>query len=98
MKRDRGFRRQQRERVIKNRKRLMKDTNLQHRHEEQENRYNKRHPYDCGRTDCGCCHPHKVHGCESKNKDEHVLLEKLIDKEVIEDSYKDQVRDEFGGD
>ena len=84
MKRGKAFRIEQKERVIKNRKRLMKETDLHHRHED-DNRYNKRHPYDCGKTDCGCCHPHKVHGCESKNKDEHVLLEKLIDKEVVEE-------------
>jgi hypothetical protein len=98
MKRDKAFRIKQRERVIKNRVKLKKDTDLVHRHEDQPGRYAKRHPYDCGRTDCGRCHPHKVHGCESKNKDEHVLLEKLIDKEVIEDSYKDQVRDELESD
>jgi hypothetical protein len=82
MSRDRGYNREQRERVIKNRKRLMKDTDLHHRSEE-DGRYAKRHPYDCGKTDCGVCHPHKKNkACASKNKDEHLLLEEVIDKET----------------
>jgi hypothetical protein len=86
MKRDRAFRIEQRERVIKNRVKLKKDTDLVHRHEDQPGRYAKRHPYDCGNPECLVCHGEKVLG-----------MEKLEDK-VIEDSYKDQVRDEFGGD
>lgn len=82
MSRGRDYNREQRERVIKNRKRLMRDTGLQHQKMHQDGRYVKRHPYDCGRADCGVCHPHKLPGCESKCKDEHVLLEIEIAKEV----------------
>lgn len=86
MKRDRAFRIDQKERVIKNRKRLMKDTDLHHRNEHQDNRYNKRHPYDCGNPQCLICHREKVFG------------EKTVEDLRVEDLYKDQVRDELGGD
>ena len=89
MGRGRGYNREQRERVVKNRKRLMKDTGLEHQHMEQDGRYVKRHPYDCGRADCGVCHGHKRQGCESKFKDEHVLLEIVIDKETKEELKED---------
>lgn len=82
MGRGRGYNREQRERVVKNRKRLMRDTGLKHQKMEQDGRYVKQHPYDCGKADCGVCSGHKRHGCESKNKDEHVLLEIEIAKEV----------------
>lgn len=86
MKRDRAFRIEQRERVIKNRIKLKKDTDLVHKHEDHPGRWAKQHPYDCGNPECLVCHCEKVLG-----------LKKIEDK-VIEDSYKDQVRDEFGGD
>lgn len=42
------------------------------------NRYNKRHPLDCGRSDCGVCHPNKKWGREKtiaekkhEQKDKH---------------------------
>jgi hypothetical protein len=30
-----------------------------------ENRFRKRHPFDCGRTRCQVCHSEKVHGRKS---------------------------------
>jgi hypothetical protein len=86
MKRDKAFRIEQRERVIKNRKRLMKDTDLQHRNENQDNRYNKQHPYDCGNAACLVCHPEKA------------FDEKTVEDLRVEDSYKEQIRDELEGD
>ena len=86
MKRDRAFRIEQRERVIKNRVKLKKDTNLVHRHEDQPGRYAKRHPYDCGNPECLVCHSEKV------------FDEKTVEDLRVEDSYKDQVRDELEGD
>ena len=84
MSRGRGYNREQRERVIKDRKRKVREMQTSDGiHPDGE--YAKRHPFDCGRTDCGCCHPHKVNGCESKNKDEHVKLEIQIDKEAHEE-------------
>jgi hypothetical protein len=86
MKRDKAFRIKQRERVIKNRVKLKKDTNLVHRHEDQPGRYAKRHPYDCGNTQCLVCHPEKV------------FDEKTAEDVRVEDSYKEQIRDELEGD
>lgn len=86
MNRDRGFRRKQRERVIKNRVKLKKETDLVHKHDDQPGRYAKRHPYDCGKPGCLSCHNEKVLGL------------KKIEDEVIEDSYREQIREEFEGD
>lgn len=85
MNRDRGFRRQQRERVINNRKRLMRDTDLQHKHEDQSNRYNKRHPYDCGKSGCLVCHSEKA------------FHEKTVEDLRLEESFKDQIKEELEG-
>lgn len=87
MSRDRGFRREQRERVIRNRRKLVKETDKSlsaFREEKAEyNRYNKRHPYDCGKTDCGVCHPHKANkACANKQKNVQGEIEEIIDKEV----------------
>lgn len=62
MSRNRSWRRFQAARVIKKRKRLMRDTRLEHQKEDQLNRYNKQHPYDCGNPQCGVCHFSKVAG------------------------------------
>jgi hypothetical protein len=86
MQRDRGFRRQQRERVIHNRKNLMRDTGLEHRKQEQENRYNKRHPYDCGNPQCLVCHSEKV------------FHEKTVNDLRLEEAFNEQVKEELEGD
>lgn len=82
MSRGKAYNREQRERVVRNRKRLMKETGLEHKTDD-DGRLAKKHPYDCGKADCGCCHPHKKNkACASKNKDEHGILEEVIEKET----------------
>ena len=69
MKRDRGYRRQQRDRVIKSRKNLIRDVK-QSDGIKADGEYAKRHPYDCGHTRCPLCSRHKVNkACASKDKD-----------------------------
>jgi hypothetical protein len=58
MKRSREYRFEQKERVIKNRKKLMKVTGLEHSKND-DNRYSKAHPYDCGISNCQRCRTHK---------------------------------------
>ena len=84
MKRDEGFRREQRERVIKNRVRFVKDV------EEKNSKYSrkasdlvqgklvKRHPADCGRADCQCCHLEKI---SKKSKRKRRNAEQRIDND-----------------
>lgn len=82
MKRDRAYVREQRKRVIRNRKKLVRDLHGEgcRKHEGQ---YSKHHPYDCGKTDCMLCHGHKKNkACGSKWKDEHGEMEEIIEKEV----------------
>ena len=81
MKRDRAFRIEQKERVIKNRKNLIKETGLEHSKQHQNNRYNKKHPYDCGNADCLLCHGEKVLGF--KKRDDEVM--DAIEKDQMED-------------
>jgi hypothetical protein len=53
-------------------------------------RFVKRHPYDCGSTKCGICHPHKQNkACKSKFKDEHGILEEVVKAEVYDDFGED---------
>lgn len=89
MKRNRAWRRSQDKRVIENRMRFLKDsgtsTDRIESFKKKKNKLAVHHPNDCGRTDCGVCHPQKMPGCESKNKDEHVILEKIICKEAKEE-------------
>jgi len=89
MKRNRGWRREQNERVVDNRidylKKVERSPERVKYFEDKKNKLAVKHPCDCGKTDCGCCHPQKRKGCESKNKDEHVLLEIQIAKELNEE-------------
>jgi hypothetical protein len=88
MTRSREYNREQRERVIKNRKRLIRDMKMSDgiKH---DGEYAKRHPYDCGHKDCPLCHRHKVKGCESKDKDKHAILDLIIEKEVKDELKED---------
>ncbi|MCE5317410.1 MAG: hypothetical protein LLG04_08635 [Parachlamydia sp.] len=89
MTRDRGYRRKQRDRVIKNRKKLVRDLDGEGCWK-YEGKYGKHHPYDCGKTDCMLCHAHKKNkACASKWKDEHALQEIEIQKETHEELTND---------
>jgi len=57
--RDRAWHRQQRKRIIHNRLRLLRDLKDERAESLKGGYLVKRHPYDCGRTRCGVCHPHK---------------------------------------
>jgi hypothetical protein len=78
MKRDRRYRIEQRERVIRNRKRFINDckvlTNMV------EGELEKRHPLDCGNPGCLVCHPHK----SGKNYSVEDKIERVIQKEIEE--------------
>lgn len=86
MQRNRARRRNNNKNLIRNRKRLLKhvDASYGKHFEGKENKLAVKHPLDCGKTDCSLCHSHKVRGCESKNKDQHILLERQIAKELRE--------------
>lgn len=85
MKHDRAYNREQRERVIRNRKRMVRDTKSPDG-VRADGEYAKRHPYDCGRTDCMLCHGHKKNkACASKWKDDHAMMEIEIQKETQEE-------------
>ena len=69
---DKAYRLAQKERIIKKRLRLIKatespsliypDGKTQYEHAVAEsNKVNKRHPFDCGKSDCMLCHRHKIH-------------------------------------
>lgn len=87
MKRSRAWRISQTERVVDNRLKFLKETdkNRVKYFEDERNRLAGKHPCDCGHTDCGVCHGHKLPGCASKWKDEHALLEDVIRKESFDD-------------
>jgi hypothetical protein len=89
MKRDKGYRIHNRDRIIKNRKRLLKslDKDLLDVLKDAENRMSKKHPLDCGNTKCGICSAYKKH--PSKNKDEHDILEDIIKYEAKEELLDD---------
>jgi hypothetical protein len=85
MKRSRAYVREQRKRVIKNRKKLVRDSKLPDGNRV-DGEYAKRHPFDCGKTDCMLCHGHKKNkACGSKWKDERGELEEIIKKEMREE-------------
>ena len=84
MKKSRAYNREQRDRVIKNRKRLIRDMQTSDG-VKPDGKYAKHHPFDCGKSDCGLCHPQKVKGCESKNKTKKDMLNIIIEKEVKEE-------------
>jgi hypothetical protein len=57
--RDRAWRRQQRKRVINRHFNLLRDMRDGRYSTLARGRLAKQDPYDCGRTRCGLCHPHK---------------------------------------
>ena len=77
MKHNKAFRIEQKERVINNRKKLKKDTKLILKHEDQDGRFAKKHPYDCGKAGCQICHSHKNMGNSLKRADVKLLIEDI---------------------
>lgn len=63
MKRDRGFRRQQRERIIENRQKEIKELHItiSQKDIERPGTMAKKHPLDCGNPGCHVCHLNKAH-------------------------------------
>jgi hypothetical protein len=94
MKRNKAWRRDNDKKLIVKRKKLLRDLNNKDylkKFEGEEHRLAVKHPLDCGRTDCGICHHYKVNkACASKSKDEHILVEQQIEKEV-----HDELRDDM---
>lgn len=81
-KHDREYLRFHRDRIINNRLKLVrKDKHLEAYIRGEYNRLNKRHPYDCGHTDCFCCHCHKLLEY-LKPRDKKL---KLSEQEVLEE-------------
>ena len=69
---NKAYRLAQEQRIIKKRLKLIKatespnlvypDGKTQYAHALVEaNKLNKRHPFDCGKSDCMMCHGHKIH-------------------------------------
>ena len=81
---DRAYRLAQKERIIKKRLHLVKvkdtgtkfsdGTTLYENLAEKANKLADRHPYDCGKANCLCCHSEKV--LKKKKVREQKLLEK----------------------
>ncbi len=93
MKRNRSWRRSQDKRVIHNRMNFLKKTDPKRAKffEDKQNRLAVKHPCDCGRTDCGTCHCHKRPGCSTKWKDEHGILNEVIEKEMLNEASESDV-------
>jgi hypothetical protein len=92
MKRDRGWRKQQNDRIIKKRKRLLRDVSkyMLEYFDGKENKLAIKHPLDCGKTDCGICAGHKRNkACKSKSKDIHGLLEEILKRDIPDEANYD---------
>jgi hypothetical protein len=85
MNRDRGWRRQQRERILNNRGRDAKTFNVTPK-DGQIGRFADRHPLDCGNPGCLVCHASKVLDLKT--------LQQLKDKSVIRDSTEELLHEE----
>lgn len=90
MKRNKEYRIEKKEKIIKKRKKLLKAVgkDLLKSLEGQDNRLSIKHPFDCGNTKCGVCHPHKK--WPSKFKDEHDLLNEIIKHDIAEELFYDK--------
>jgi hypothetical protein len=77
------------EKIIKRRKKDLKDSgNSEYlkKFEGKEHKLTVKHPLDCGVTKCPICSAHKKNkASRSKNKDEHDILENVIKKEIADD-------------
>lgn len=91
MKRSKAYRIKQKERVIKNRKTLLKNvTNYPPtKMVEEPNRMSKRHPLDCGVAGCPLCH-HEKNGL---GKSYHDLKEES-DKELLLEDISEELLDD----
>jgi hypothetical protein len=92
MQRDKAWRRNKDDNIIRKRKKLLKhvDPRRVQDFEGKENRLVVKHPLDCGKPDCGLCHAHKKNkACASKLKDDHALQEIEIQKETQEELKND---------
>ncbi len=92
MKRDKAWRRDKDKNIIKKRKNLLKhvDPNRVEYFDDKENRLAVKHPLDCGNPKCGLCNAHKKNkACASKLKDEHGMLEEIVQNEIHDELNND---------
>lgn len=90
---DRAYRRQQNDRVIKSRLKLVKERDDKHKDvtgktyyehvAEEPGRLRKKHPYDCGKTQCQLCHSEKLFG-KAKISDKRRETMEELDEEIPE--------------
>ena len=82
MKRSKAYRIEQRERVVKNRKRLIKELGTDLGTKQCDGMMDKKHPLDCGKPGCLVCHRSKLFDEATANSKR--LEEKLkIDLEEV---------------
>lgn len=83
MNRDRGFRRQQRDRIVKNRQKEIKElpVTISEKDMAHPGTMAKKHPLDCGKPGCHVCHLEKAHpkGEEQKKNKIRIRIEEEVD-------------------